>query len=207
MDRYLTLAALIVLALAVVMGPAASLLPAGNPDLDVDPGQTPVVEPTHVAPPWVVASCAETYQSLPSVDDGLETVRVAFLNGEREVATATVEVADELPEWQQGLMNRTELPADGGMLFVFPDEERRTFWMKNTQIPLDIVFVTAEGDVVQLSSARPEPGVADEDLRRYNSGEPVMYAIELPAGTASAADIEFGTRVVVAPDEHCRQTN
>jgi uncharacterized membrane protein (UPF0127 family) len=210
MDRALTLAALFVLVVAVILGPAASLLPAGAADADGNVTDTPAPDSTRTddlawatTTPTPVA-CSAAYQSLPTVRDRAENVTVVFLAGDGiELGTATLEVADEPGEWQTGLMNRTSLAPDGGMLFVFPDEDRRTFWMKDTLVALDMLFVTEDGRVVQISHAEPEPGVADEDLRRYNSGEPVQYVVELPAGTVDWMGIETGAQVVVATDETC----
>ncbi len=91
--------------------------------------------------------------------------------------TMAVDVADEPGEWELGLMNRPVV--ERGMVFAFPDQEMRSFWMKNTLVPLDIAYFRADG--AWVSSARMEPCVADP-CASYPSAGPAMYALELPAG-------------------------
>ena len=62
--------------------------------------------------------------------------------------TITVEVADDGEERAMGLMFRDSLPEDSGMLFVYPDSRERSFWMKNTRIPLSIAFIDATGTIL-----------------------------------------------------------
>lgn len=211
MDRVLTLAALAVLTLAVVIGPGASFLPdaAGGGSVDAaTPGNgSPVPQ---VGPPWASStptSCEPLYGPLPTIRDNVSSTTVVFVHAGSELTRATLEVADQPAEWETGLMNRTSLDPDGGMLFVFPEEERRTFWMKDTLVALDIIYVTDKGVVVGSSQALPEPGVADEDLRRYNSGERVQYVVEVPAGTVDAAGIKTGTQLYVVSDAGCGGRN
>ncbi|HYB59697.1 MAG TPA: DUF192 domain-containing protein, partial [Candidatus Acidoferrales bacterium] len=73
------------------------------------------------------------------------------------VANVTVyaEAANTPLQRQQGLMHRTSLDANAGMLFVFPREERESFWMKNTLIPLDIIFITADLRVLEIYRSVP----------------------------------------------------
>lgn len=96
--------------------------------------------------------------------------------------TMPVDVADEPGEWQLGLMNRPVV--ERGMVFAFPDQAVRSFWMKNTLVSLDIAYFRADGTWV--SSARMEPCVADP-CPSYVSAGPAMYALELPAGGMGSA--------------------
>lgn len=88
-----------------------------------------------------------------------------------------VEVADSPEEWPRGLMDRPVV--EQGMLFVFPDETARAFWMKNTLVPLDISYFAADG--AWVSSATMVPCVEDP-CASYPSAGPARYALELPAG-------------------------
>ncbi|GIW39539.1 MAG: hypothetical protein KatS3mg076_0116 [Candidatus Binatia bacterium] len=107
-----------------------------------------------------------------------------------EAVRVRVEVADTPEKRSLGLMYRKSLPAGTGMLFLFPDEEDHAFWMKNTWISLDMVFIDAHGTVVGVvPDARPG---STESLR---VGTPSRYVLEVPAGFARRHGIGPGTRV------------
>jgi uncharacterized membrane protein (UPF0127 family) len=104
----------------------------------------------------------------------------------------TIEVADT-PETQEiGMMYRDSVPGDRGMIFVFPDEDDRSFWMKNTRIPLDIVYADKNGKVVAVKSMKPY------DLTGIESDKPAMYAIELNVGVANAIGLKVGDVIDVS---------
>lgn len=91
----------------------------------------------------------------------------------------SVELAQTEAERAQGLMGRKSLPDHTGMLFLFPRPAPVAFWMKNTPLPLDIIFITAEGRVARVhENARPF------DLTPIPSGAAVQYVLEVPAGAA-----------------------
>ena len=102
-----------------------------------------------------------------------------------------------------GLMNRTSMPSDGGMIFVFEKPKPMAFWMKNTLIPLDILFLDANGKVVavhRMEVERPrrenEPEqIYDMSLTPYPSGAPAQFAIELNAGQVAKCGIKVGQTV------------
>ena len=73
------------------------------------------------------------------------------------------------------------------MLFVFPEEAYRSFWMKNTLIPLDILFLDSHGVVVDVQTMTPQIGAPDSELARYQSAAPARYALEMNAGLALGA--------------------
>lgn len=104
-----------------------------------------------------------------------------------------VEVKAEIANTEQtrriGLMGRTELPEGHGMLFKFPEEEGLQFWMKNTLIPLDILFFNAIGQFV--SSATMHPCKSD-DCPIYPSEGPALYALEIAAGQAAKTGVGTG---------------
>jgi len=105
----------------------------------------------------------------------------------------TLEVADTTATRTYGLMRRDEMPSDHGMLFVFPDEVERGFWMKNTRIPLDIVFVNTSGQVVSVKQMKAY------DTNTTPSDGPAMYAIELNQGAGQSAQITAGMRLKLPP--------
>jgi uncharacterized membrane protein (UPF0127 family) len=98
----------------------------------------------------------------------------------------TLEVADQTDTRTYGLMRRDSMPADHGMIFVFKDEEKLGFWMKNTRIPLDIIYIDALGQVVSVKQMKPY------DLSTVPSDGPAKYAIELNKGAAEAAGVKAG---------------
>ncbi len=111
-------------------------------------------------------------------------------------ATLALRVANTWPTKEYGLMCVTALAPNTGMVFVFSGGDRRqSFWMKNTLIPLDMVFVRANGRVDSVAANVPAttPDTADLDIPwRYGTGS---YVIELAAGEAARAGIVRGTRL------------
>jgi uncharacterized membrane protein (UPF0127 family) len=78
-----------------------------------------------------------------------------ILSGAGGATTVTVEVADSDAERSRGLMGRTSLPADVGMVFVYEDDHRGPFWMKDTLIPLSIAFYAADGRILKILDLAP----------------------------------------------------
>jgi uncharacterized protein len=98
----------------------------------------------------------------------------------------TIEIADDPGERSRGLMFRQEMDKNHGMLFVFEESQPVGFWMKNTPLPLDLLFIGEDGKVRAIENGEPfsEAPIAP--------GEPVQFVLELNAGTAAAAGIEEG---------------
>ncbi|MEW5421054.1 DUF192 domain-containing protein [Amorphus sp. 3PC139-8] len=101
-----------------------------------------------------------------------------------------VEIADDPMERAKGLMFRKEMAADHGMLFDFSREQPVSFWMKNTPLSLDMIFVKADGTIVAIA----------EDTTPFStdavpSGAPVRFVLEVLAGTSDKLDIEPGDRI------------
>lgn len=130
-----------------------------------------------------------------------QTPVVAFHEGNEEepVAEFYVEMATTPEARRTGLMFRPSMKEDWGMLFVYSDEEPQSFWMKNTRIPLDMVFVDAEGTVVNIVEAA-EP----ETLKPRRSEGPARFVLELNGGVAGQSGIAPGQSMSVehVPDEH-----
>lgn len=100
-----------------------------------------------------------------------------------------VEVARTAEERRVGLMNRDQIPERGGMLFVFDDSDYRSFWMKDTAIPLSIAFIGANGTIQEIHQMEPF------SLERVNSRSPARYALEVRRGTFADLGIGPGDRV------------
>lgn len=106
----------------------------------------------------------------------------------------TVEVVDTQETRAQGLMNRMELAENAGMLFDFLEERPVSFWMLNTFIPLDMIFISADGIVRTIHvNARPH------DRTSIPSNVPVQYVLEIPGGRSVELGLKPGDRV-----EHLR---
>ena len=101
-----------------------------------------------------------------------------------------VEIAGTPEERARGLMFRTELAEDRGMLFIFPRRERIAMWMRNTEIPLDMLFISDDGRVTQIHErAVPHSEAVISSRRR------VRYVLELPGGTAERLGLGPGALV------------
>ena len=102
----------------------------------------------------------------------------------------SVELADTDDKRALGLMFRESMPDDHGMLFVFPGETRRSFWMKNTRIPLDIFYFDSNLTLVSVSANTPPCRTAS--CPAYPSGGPAKYVLELNAGMAAELGVKSG---------------
>ena len=101
-----------------------------------------------------------------------------------------VEVARTDEEQDRGLMFRTNLPADGGMIFPFPKPKIASFWMQNTVIPLDMIFVRADGSIDRIAE-----NTIPESLEPVVSGGEVAAVLELAGGTAAKLDLDESAKV------------
>jgi uncharacterized membrane protein (UPF0127 family) len=100
-----------------------------------------------------------------------------------------LEVADTATERGRGLMERESLPPDQGMLFVYGIQQELNFWMKNTLIPLDIVFLNDALTVVDVQTMIPEHEILPNLLPIYTSAAPAKFALEVNAGVAADCGI------------------
>lgn len=105
-------------------------------------------------------------------------------------ATFKVEVADTEEKQTQGLMHRTSLQADQGMLFLMEEEEIHSFWMDETYISLDVVFIDADKEVVFIAK-ETEPK-SQEPIRSLS---PSQYVLEVRGGVTDQKGIKVGDRV------------
>jgi uncharacterized membrane protein (UPF0127 family) len=100
--------------------------------------------------------------------------------------TVVAEVASTPEERERGLMNRDEVPDGTGMLFVFREAAPRSFWMKDTYVPLDIAYLDADYRIVKIHQMEPL------DTNTYDSGAPAMFALEVRQGWLAEHGIEEG---------------
>jgi uncharacterized membrane protein (UPF0127 family) len=112
------------------------------------------------------------------------------------VAKITIALADEPQERNEGLMDVSNLPRDAGMLFIFDQEQERSFWMANTPLPLDIIFVNADMKIVTIHH-RTQPYSQEQ----YASTDEAKYVVETNAGFCQGYDIREGMHITfdIAP--------
>ena len=115
------------------------------------------------------------------------------------IARVFVEVPDDLEESMRGLMFRKHLPGNAGMLFAYYDEKPRTFWMKNTLIPLDMIFVNGSSKIIEIKENVPP--CAQDECPTYPSKEPAQYVLEVNAGFVQEKGIKVGDRLVAGFSE------
>jgi uncharacterized membrane protein (UPF0127 family) len=108
-----------------------------------------------------------------------------------ELPLQMVEMADEPAERSRGMMGRTKFCDQCAMLFVWPDEEPRSFWMKNTPLSLDLIFLNTGGEVVGVVTGM-EPF---REKPPYVSKKPARFALEVPAGYAVRHGVRAGVFV------------
>ncbi|MCA9472262.1 MAG: DUF192 domain-containing protein [Nitrospirales bacterium] len=118
----------------------------------------------------------------------------------------TVEIADTPAKRSQGLMFRTNMPPDHGMLFVFRELDHWTFWMKNTKIPLDIIWLDQNGHVVHIESNVPVCTRMDEGCPRYHTLKEALYVLELNAGMAKHYGISIASQLTIKLPPTIRNT-
>jgi len=109
----------------------------------------------------------------------------------------TVAIADDDPTRARGLMFVDEMPDDQGMLFIFPDQRMRSFWMKNTRIPLDILYIDRDFEIVSISADTPPCRARNRRCPSYPSTGPAQYVLEINGGLAAEYGIEPGDRIEV----------
>lgn len=125
-----------------------------------------------------------------SIADPIDkTSTITFTSSNRE-HIFTLEVADTPTEREVGLMNRTSLPQDHGMLFVSDTPQRVSFWMKNTLIPLDLVLIRDSRIVEMIPNMLP--CLPETECTTYTSNEVVDFGLELNAGTIERLDLQIG---------------
>lgn len=130
-----------------------------------------------------VASCGDSDTARPA------TIPVT-IKAPDKTHVFTVEVARTPEEQEKGLMFRTSLPEKGGMLFPFAKPRYASFWMKNTLIPLDMVFIRTDGSIDRIAE-----NTIPENLEPVVSGGEVSAVLELAGGTAAKLGIDENATV------------
>lgn len=125
-------------------------------------------------------------------DEGSEDFRqdVITVNGK----SVSVEIADTGARRAQGLMYRELLEENSGMLFIFQEERYPSFWMKNTQIPLSVAYISRSGEIRSIHSLKP---YSEKSVRSRHA---VLYALEMNQGWFERNSVEVGDMVVIPPE-------
>jgi len=126
---------------------------------------------------WNLASADNTFVTVYSEDNRIS-------------CNFRVEIAVTTEEHERGLMHRVILPSDAAMLFIFKEDDVRFFWMKNTYIPLDMIFINSKLEVTGIyKSAKP----LDETI--VTSWSPAMYVLEINSGMSDKCKITTGSKI------------
>ena len=127
----------------------------------------------------------------PAVAAAADPVTAAFVSPSGAKSEPfSLEVAETLPKRMAGLMYRKEMPANSGMIFIFPGMEPRSFWMKDTYLSLDMIFLNDQLEVVALIENVP---ILNSQPRESKAA--AQYVIELNAGTAAKTGIVVGSKL------------
>lgn len=130
-------------------------------------------------------SCQQTFS-----ENSLRKCEIILKSDSGQKKTVTVEIADTDETRNKGLMFRKELARNAGMLFVFSDSRKRSFWMKNTYIPLDIAYIDDGGIINEIYTMKP----LDYSII-YNSIKPARFALEVNAGWFKDNNISAGSKI------------
>jgi uncharacterized protein len=168
----------------------------GTPGIDLAtplPGFVPTATLAPAAPaatnPLPTVSAAAS--PLPTADVSLPQLTIT--NNAGSLLRLYVEIADTPEKQETGLMHRTALAADQGMLFVFPGETTIPFWMRDTLLPLSIAFIAGDGTIVDIQDMQP----LDETL--HNPARLYVYALEVNQGYFRQHAVAVGNQVGLPP--------
>ena len=152
--------------------------------------------PDRFTTPWLAVLLAALLLSTPlaaTADPALPRMKL-----QAGAHVFQVEVASTPRQREIGLMGRSRLEDDAGMLFVFEQKGTHCFWMRNTLIPLSIAFLADDGTIVDIQDMQPQT------LTFHCPRGPIRYALEVPHGGFRSKGIELGMRVSGGPFDPVR---
>jgi uncharacterized membrane protein (UPF0127 family) len=129
--------------------------------------------------------------TMPDLDEDFGFGSLTIVNDDGKHLEFDVYLAVDFEQQRRGLMFVRDMPATTGMLFIYGEEGIRSMWMKNTYIPLDMVFARADGTVTNIIT-----DTVPQTLNSNRSTEPAAYVLELNAGTARRLNIGTRSRLV-----------
>ncbi len=142
-------------------------------------------------PRWAGAVAALCFAALATAQDGPQKLAQVRLNA--GIHNINAELASSPQQREIGLMFRTSMPTNDGMLFVFEQPSQQCFWMRNTLIPLSIAFLGDDGSVVNIDDMKPQT------LDSHCSGKPVRFVLEMNQGWFAKRGIKPGSKLRGAP--------
>ena len=134
---------------------------------------------------WLAGAAA----AQPAADAVTPNPRLPQVEIQAGMHLIRAEVADRDATRSLGLMHRTSLPQNGGMLFVFDQDAIHCMWMKNTLIPLSVAFIDEAGAIVNIADMQPH------DERSHCAAQPVRYALEMERGWFARRGIRPGAKL------------
>jgi uncharacterized membrane protein (UPF0127 family) len=121
----------------------------------------------------------------------LPTEQLSIISDDGKAHVFTVELPVTAQEQATGEMFRNNIPADTGMLFMWPQPQVSQMWMENCPVPEDMVFIGADGTIKSIAE-----NTVPYSLKNISSGVPVMATLELQGGLTAAEDINVGDKVI-----------
>jgi uncharacterized membrane protein (UPF0127 family) len=138
-------------------------------------------------------SQSPTVEALPSDAPTFDPARI-LIDTDKGSVIVDAEVAASQEQWAYGLMNRTSLPEDAGMVFLFFQLVNAEFYMKDTLIPLSIAFFDDDGKILDIQDMDP---CDEEPCERFSPGEPYSGALEVNQGAFGRWGVKVGDRITV----------
>ena len=140
---------------------------------------------------WTAAALLLLLSAAGACSESASPAKLEIVTRSGEHRSFSVEVASRPDERERGLMYRQNLAADAGMLFDFQQDDMVSMWMKNTFIPLDMLFITADGTVVKIAH-----DTVPHSLATISSERPVRAVLEIKGGEAARQGIAPGDRAL-----------
>ena len=125
---------------------------------------------------------------------GCAKIPNVVINNGQDSIRINVEIADDTEKLMRGLMFREKLEENSGMLFIFSDEDYRHFWMKNTLIPLDMLFISKDFEILDIKYAIP---CKQDHCGIYGVSKTVKYVLEVNGNFTIKHNIAIGNKVIL----------
>ena len=125
-----------------------------------------------------------------------DLLEVTLVNSQEKQVKIFADVADNQSELEKGLSGRSKIQDDRGMIFIFPEENILTFWMKEMKFPLDMIFFDSQFNIVDINE-NAQPCKTIRECPIYPSKKPARYVLEINAGLARKNNLKIGDKAIV----------